>query len=74
MSVDVDGDGALDEEDVPPGGGRLSRKVGHLPGRLITCRSRPRGLDLDDLAVIPFAEAAISRLFGNQQGVQKGAS
>ena len=61
LSVDFDGDGSLDEEDVPPGGGGLPREVGQLAGA-ITC-SIPRGLNLDDLAAIIAAEAAISRLF-----------
>ena len=61
LSVDFDGYGSLDEEDVPPGGGGLPREVGQLAGA-ITC-SIPRGLNLDDLAAIIAAEAAISRLF-----------
>ena len=30
LSVDFNGDRALDEEDVSPGGGGLPREVGHL--------------------------------------------
>ena len=60
LAVDLEGDGSLDEEDVPPRRRALPGKVRNLAG-LIGCPPE-RGLHLDDRTALIVAEAAVSCL------------